>query len=50
MTSMNQSCFLHGRLSKQAIQEQAAEGAYSLLVLIVAKNGLVYGAWANIAC
>ena len=47
---MNQSSFLSGQLSKQATQEQAAKGADSLLVLIVAKNGLVDGAWANIAC
>ena len=47
---MNQSSFLSRQLSKQATQEEAAKGAYSLLVLVVAKDGLVDGAWANIAC
>ena len=50
LKTMKPSCPLSGRLSKQATQEQAAKGAYSLLVLIVAKDRLVDGAWANIAC
>ena len=50
LRAMNQSWSSSGQLSKQATLEQAAKSAYSLLVLAVAKNRLVDGTRADVAC